>query len=348
MLLIMSLLWAYSIYAQIRSITRISSVQEVTNQLRLQSVSAKASAFEDFPESKRIAVNIHNLLCKNDDVSGLNITKQEKEMQIDWNTLCSEYFVISATRQLLQGHDVNVVQIGAHIGFEMNDPIAQGLSRLLDEVEAAAVKDAARNETRQRFHWTFVEPSPPNFKRLTENLLNHSTLCDMKGINVGVVSDDFTDLSEMLFYSVRDTIDPESGYDSLSGKTFPFWITQVSSFSKTPLHNCEFVFNRLGLQLKDYIVETKVTTKSYSNLMQEALARSGGKKEEPLLVLIDTEGLDCDIIKGIHTDSPYLPRYLVFEHKQCEDREGAYEHLKKLGYKLYTTAYENAVAVKIQ
>jgi hypothetical protein len=131
--------------------------------------------------------------------------------------------------------------------------------------------------------------------------------------------------------------------DSLSGKTLLVWITQVSSFSKEPLKFNRHVFTRLGLHLEDYIVEMNVATKSFSKLMQEALV--GDENERPLLVLIDTEGFDCNIIKGISLSSPYLPQYLLFEHKQC-DKEGAYEYLKKLGYELYPPGNENTVAVK--
>jgi hypothetical protein len=69
----------------------------------------------------------------------------------------------------------------------------------------------------------------------------------------------------MVFYSIRDTIDPETGLDSLSGKTLPSYITQVSSFSKAPILFNRRVFNKIGLNVHDYIVETNVTAKRYSD-----------------------------------------------------------------------------------
>jgi hypothetical protein len=311
---------------------------DLRRRLRLRGASTATATKQ--AESRRNAINkIHELLCDG------TTKEQEKDFTLkDWADLCSGNFVMTAAQKLLDGDEVNIVQIGAHVGFEENDPLATGLSRLLEEVAAVDYSAKSRNEIRQHFHWTFVEPSPPNFKRLSENLLNNSAICDMKGVNAAVVSDSLTYSSDMPFYSIRDTIDPETGFDSLSGKTFPFWITQVSSFSKSPLIHNRAVFSKLGLRLEDYMVEMNVTTKSFSKLMQDTLV--GGKNERPLLVLIDTEGFDCDIIKGISLSSPYLPQYLLFEHKQCRDKKGAWEHLKKLGYELYPPGNENILAVK--
>jgi len=278
---------------------------------------------------------INDLLCKATSAEG-----------VEWGRLYSENFVTNASRLLLDGDDINIVQIGAHVGFEANDPIAKGLSSLLDKVDAAAaLVNQDKNEIRKRFHWTFVEPSPPNFKRLSENLIKYSNVCDMHGINAGVVSDSVKNSTGMPFYSVRDTIDPETGYDSLSGKTLPAWITQVSSFRIEPLLRNRGIFRMKGLDLADYIVETTVVTKSYSDLMQEA-APVGDKKMRPFLVLIDTEGFDCEIVKGISPSSRYLPTYLLFEHKQCADKEGVYNYLKSLGYDVYPVSKENTIAVK--
>ena len=264
----------------------------------------------------------------------------ERTNNSDWQNLCSSNFVKKATQLLLNNDEINVVQIGAHTGFEINDPIAKGLSILLDEVAGHTTK----NEMRKHFHWTFVEPSPPNFKRLEENLIMNSNICDMKSINAAVVSDHAGNTSEMVFYSIRDTIDPETGHDSLSGKTLPHWITQVSSFDKAPILFNKNIFRRNGLNVSDYIVETNVITKSYSNLMKEALVYTvKNQKQAPLLVLIDTEGFDCEIINGISPSSQFLPEYLLFEHKQCKD--AANEHLRSMGYSFLVSS-ENTLAFK--
>ena len=60
------------------------------------------------------------------------------------------------------------------------------------------------------------------------------------------------------------------------------------------------------------------------------------------MILIDTEGFDCNIVEGIAPSSPYLPKFLVFEHKHCKKRI-AYQHLQSMGYNINAT-HENAVA----
>jgi hypothetical protein len=73
--------------------------------------------------------------------------------------------------------------------------------------------------------------------------------------------------------------------------------------------------------MEDYIVQTNVTTKGYSELMQDVAVKSDEKGNGLLFVLIDTEGFDCDIILGISPDSSYLPDFLVYEHKQCKRKK---------------------------
>jgi len=170
----------------------------------------------------------------------------------------------------------------------------------------------------------------------------------MRSINAGVISDmTNSDMNELVFYSLRDTIDPETGFDSLSKKKLPKFITQVSSFSKSPILSNENVFSSRGLNVNDYIVETKVPTKKFSILMDEILRSSvNGTHSSPFLVLIDTEGFDCDIVQGISFDSNFLPKFLVFEINQCpgEKYEKTKKHLEKLGY-MISKATENAVGI---
>ena len=289
------------------------------------------------------ATKVHNLVCE---------PPNKKMRYRDWRNLCSSNFVKESAELLLKGEVMSVVQIGAHTGFEQNDPIANGLSRLLKEVAAVVPHHISSNEVRQNFRWAFIEPSPANFKKLTRNLAKHSALCDMRAVNAAVIPESLTKDAtsgatnkRMVFYSLRDTIDPETGYDSISGKMLPPWITQVSSFSKEPILTNEREFTRRGLDVNDYIVEIEVDTKSYSNLMQKVLHGGYNSQQAPLLVLIDTEGFDCNIIKGI--SSPYLPKYLVYEHKSCDraDYQEAIEHLKSMGYDLLQSG-ENMLAAR--
>mmetsp|Transcript_11576 Transcript_11576/g.21648 ORF Transcript_11576/g.21648 Transcript_11576/m.21648 type:complete len:421 (-) Transcript_11576:248-1510(-) len=329
------------------------STMSTTTSSKVHAIPITTATSTTMAEESEIIMSVHNLLCSNNN-------SKVKVKSKDWKHLCSGGFVKDAARLLYSGVDVDVVQIGAHVGFEVGDPIASGILGLLDKVVAAAALSFMQEEVVQRdhFHWTFVEPSPANFKRLSENLSKNSHICDMRGINAAVVSD-FTNKeddpnnnnnnnsNQMIFYSMRDTIDPETGYDSISGKKLPFWITQVSSFSKLPILYNEKIFTERGLDVNDYIVETKIKSMRYSDLMREAMgveqySSSGQQGRRPLLVLIDTELFDCEIINGIDPSSPFLPKYLLFEHK-CDHRE-TYRHLEAMGYSLYRSV-DNTVAV---
>lgn len=250
----------------------------------------------------------------------------------DMKYLCSSHFVQTATQLLLDGKQVNVVQIGAHVGFESNDPIASVLTSFLDKV--ASITNAT--ELRQNFHWTFVEPSPPNFKRLETNLKKNAHLCDMKGVNAAVVSDLANNPGQMIFYGISDTIDPETGFDSKSNKMLPFWFSQISSLSREQVFKHMFVkgFQHFGLDIHDYVIETNVTSMAYSDLMKQVLVPTNNDKiqaDGPLLILVDTEGFDCNIVEGISPQSSFLPKYLVFEHIHCSD-DPTTKHLHGMGF----------------
>lgn len=72
-------------------------------------------------------------------------------------------------------------------------------------------------------------------------------------------------------------------------------------------------FSGRGLNIDDYNVGTNVTTKSFSSIMMKVIDRSMNTKkkaiasshQKPFLMLIDTEGYECDIVLGISPDSKY-------------------------------------------
>lgn len=256
-----------------------------------------------------------------------------------WSKLCDMEFVYRVDKILSSDRraTARVIQIGAHVGFEENDPLARGMLSYLDLLT---------KEERQRFQWTFVEPSISNFNTLSTNLANYSHVADLRSVHAGIVADSTNQTSAMKFYSVSETIDPVTGFDSLSNKSFPYWITQISSFSMEPLNFNRGVWRKLGLNMSDYVIASDVPTKRYSDLVQEVL--DGDEAASSLvLVLIDTEGFDCPIVNGIATETSFLPHFLVFEDKQCQrkDREKAKAHLSDMGYSV-NHVYENIVAHK--
>lgn len=136
---------------------------------------------------------------------------RNNKLSLDMKYLCyMGHFVQTATQLLLEGEQVHIIQIGAHVGFEQNDPICEGLSLFLDNF----VNITSASELRQNFHWTFVEPSPPNFRGLEENIKKHTHICDMRSVNAAIVSDLSENPGHMAFYGISGAIDPISGLSS--------------------------------------------------------------------------------------------------------------------------------------
>lgn len=267
-------------------------------------------------------------------ICGGNKNDVSRTFGAEWSHLCEWKFLQSLLHHLHKGNDIFIVQIGAHVGFELNDPFANGAERLLFNLT---------QEEKRRVHWIFVEPSPPNYKRLVKNLQGRSDWCNLTSINAAVVPDGtISHAASMLFHSFSPDIDPETGYDSRSGKKLPAWITQVSGLSMASLLFNKGVFQRRGLNFSDYVVDTNVTAYAFSKLMEMA---TGG--HVPHLVLIDTEGFDCNIILGISNSSNYLPPYLIFEERQCGvKRQPTFDYLGEMCYGVHAIpSTQNAIAV---
>lgn len=301
-----------------------------------------------------------------------NATTTKTLMTTEWRLICQAGLVQTledAMRQTSR-RDVHIVQIGAHIGFEENDPICQGLATWIQALPTHT-RDSTSASTKQRsLHWTFVEPSPPNFQRLQQNLHNQSAelvACDLRALNAAVVADDTPKMqdansSNMTFYSLSADIDPATGYDARSGQTLPYFITQVSGLSPHPILYHARKFRKRGLNVHDYIVKTAVTAMRYTDLMHEIVHANTTtissqpsiqnnhhhNHNSPILVLIDTEGLDCDILLNIAADSPYWANYLIYEHHQCgADKKAQTEtYLASLGYSLTFLHTQNTLAVR--
>jgi hypothetical protein len=278
-----------------------------------------------------------------------NSTGKKSGIKYDraWAILCQGDFVFAMDMVLAQtslatttSNIARVVQIGAHVGFEENDPVANGI---LSYVKMLSMPE------RHRFQWTFVEPSTTNFRSLQKNLDEHAHLgTDFQAIQAGVVADSTIQDTDMIFYSIRDTIDPVTGFDSLSNHTFPYWVTQISSFNLGNIEANRKEWTKRGLKMEEYVIQSNVTTKRYSDLMKDILQGDDPSKSL-VMVLIDTEGFDCPIVNGIAADSLYLPQFLVFEDKQCSetDKQSAWKHLKSMGYITFHVA-ENTVAYRQQ
>ena len=290
-----------------------------------------------------------NLLCSN--------TSNDQASSPEWNHLCEAQLLAYLDDQLLlQNQKIHIVQIGAHVGFEGNDPLAQGLLRYLKLLPP---------QFREQIMWTFVEPSPVNYASLVANVHKslrvvsseapeatspnntNETWCQVHTVPAGIVADTADNSQPLQFYHFHGDIDPVTGFDRRSGKQLPAWITQVSSFTMKPLVFNRGVFRRRGLNFWDYVVTTNVTVYKYGELLEDLIKNDTSTKSEDstvALVLIDTEGFDCPIVSGIVR---HLPQFLVFERKQCSsDQYQATEaHLQSLGY-IVKNLGENSVAVR--
>ena len=263
---------------------------------------------------------------------------KEIRRDIDLIWLCGAKIIDTALDLLQKGQDPVIVQIGAHIGFEQGDPIANGMQKLI-----TSSTNNIPSISRDRFHWFFVEPSPPNYAKLEENINQQKGICKMHSIHAGIISEEQKS-QDMIFYSLSDTIDPKTGYDSRSNRSFPAWITQVSSFKKESIFKNKSPFEKRGLTMEDYIVETKVPLITIDDLMEKVNDLAGKEDDTttsgPLILVVDAEGNDCDIILGMSPTSKALPHYILFE-RNCHDDEKedrAIEHLNSLGFEVVTAS----------
>ena len=311
-------------------------------------------------ESKARHFNICGSNTVGEDTTGSKSDNDEFE------ALCRSRFLLYAEYLL---HDVGVgrleiVQIGAHIAWDVNDVLTKGLMQYFESFLNSSITTTNKMSSR-KFRWTFVEPSPTNYKGLVKNVQRHTNtsqqICQTLTVNAGIVPDTTPPNTTMTFYALDESIDPQTGYDSKSGKTLPVYITQLSGFSRHALEFNRGQFRKRGLNMDDYIKPINVTTLTFTQLMNDyGLGGSDGSisagleegsaaavaPERPWLMLIDTEGFDCNIIQGIDEYSPHWPYFLIFEKHQCgPSKDLAFAYLKKIGYDIVYSAGQNAVAV---
>jgi len=300
-----------------------------------------------------------------------------------WSELCRFNFSQKAASILQHGfaavsnHEqqstIHILQIGAHVGWEENDPMAKGMTAYL---EALAAKETipiptTMNNKQELVHYTFVEASPTNYHALQSNIASHQrkqqdwgAVTNMKALNVGIIPDGKTNnATTMTFYSIRDTVDAITGLDRTNGIRLPYWATQISSFSKPTLLRNAWAWKNLGLDIEDFIEEIEIPVQRFSDLI-DSLNPSPGydhdingggsrsnkeedEQEKLLLVLLDVEGLDCDIVSDIAARGSSLPYFLIYEFKHCHPlaRALAKKKLMQLGYTMQTIG-EDILAVR--
>ena len=236
-----------------------------------------------------------------------------------WPRLCAAGFVHQADAILRNGtRSLSIIQIGAHTGWDPNDPFTKGMTKYLESLNP---------DERQRVEYTFVEASPANYRVLEEKVKKNAGLCSFKTLHLGIIPDT-QETSNLTFYSISDDINVDTGRDKRTGKKLHGWVTQISSFSKPTLLKHGFAWRRKGLNIEDYIVESHVPTLRFSEMLMQQQQHG-----QTLFVLVDTEGLDCSILRALSATSA-LPPLLLYEDRHCSPGEGklTQEHLIELGY----------------
>ena len=241
-----------------------------------------------------------------------------------------------------------IVQVGAHVGFEDNDPIAEPLLGLLANVSGSMSGAAGR--------WMLVEASPTNFARLVQNVGTRGRDADyitFLPVNMGVSGppDPAAGAGEqqenMTFYGISSDVDVDTGHDRRTGKDIAKFVTQMGSFDKNRVFhdiNAIRAFSKVGLELRDYVVELPIPVTSMASLLD----RHGVAAAGVAVLLIDTEGFDCDIVRSLDLSGTFRPLLVIFEFIHCAPKvEGAVAHLKQAGYDVIKdNVNENMFAVR--
>ena len=84
-----------------------------------------------------------------------------------------------------------------------------------------------------KIHWCFVEASSTHFQQSQSISQSNKDLCNMQAINVSIAPNEPMpmDNQNMTFFMMHDSIDVETGCNSLLGK-LPFWMSQIALFDK--------------------------------------------------------------------------------------------------------------------
>ena len=221
----------------------------------------------------------------------------------------------------------SLVVIGAHLfGDDPNDPIYSSVVQLSwDSVLLVEANPKIADTLQSRVIAQNPVPLAPHH--------------NVHVVNQGVCPDNTKHLRP--FYTLQET------------RGLPFWASQIGSFNREQVEMPLGMFAGLSghkhtiESLKNRIAVQSVRCTSLLSLLQRrGISRVG-------VMLIDAEGLDCDIVAAQDWSSPEWrgdlgPAVLVFEWKNCQPAAYAramtnlQQHQVGVGYRLVAETNENA------
>jgi FkbM family methyltransferase len=162
-----------------------------------------------------------------------------------------------------------------------------------------------------------VEPVPYVFERLRAN---YGGLDGLALVNVAVADCD----GRLPFYYLAPPAEHER-------EALPDWYDGVGSFSREAV---------LGHRHRIADVEHRIVREDVECLSFESLCESHGADRVDLL-LIDTEGYDWEILRGIDFERRH-PRLVIYEHFHLDAgvRAAARAHLERLGYETMEEGFD--------
>jgi FkbM family methyltransferase len=236
-----------------------------------------------------------------------------------------------------------VVQIGAHVGFEDNDPMAKTMLPVLELLG----ETPSWGEGKPQWKWLLVEPVPTLFNALQTNVASRS---HRNGAFVyehaGIIPTQRSE-ADLTFYSISSDVDPHTG-ESKRG-SFPAWASQIGSFNRS--HVAKHLLNphiRAFADLSDNEKDRLIIPVPVPVLTIEQLFKKHTISTHSIMaLLIDTEGLDCDIIKSLHQDLVGKCPFVIFESIHCEKVHylQALAKMKTMGYEC-TQVRENTLCIR--
>ena len=174
-----------------------------------------------------------------------------------------------------------------------------------------------RHILERRWRGIMAEPVPYVFTRLEQN---YSGMDRVLLANVAIADRDGT----QQFFHLAEAAESERA-------RLPIWYDALGSFSREAVLRHAPHVDRL----EERLVETRVPALTFSSL----LSRYGATEVD--LVLVDTEGHDWVVLRGIDLEA-VRPRLLVYEHfhLSVDDRAAALAHLGAAGYETMEEGFD--------